>query len=65
MWERRALLDLNIIGPFFLHINVNQLEFVAVLSEEGRTLTLHFVSNRRVRALRTAARHPTGGEACE
>lgn len=63
MWE--STLGPEYYRPIFLHINVNQLEFLAILSEEERTLTLHFVSNRRVRALRTAACRPTGGEACE
>lgn len=37
----------------FLHINANQLEVMAILlEEEERTLTLHFVPTRRVRAQR-------------
>lgn len=36
----------------FLHINANQLEVLAILLEEERTLTLHFVPTRRVRAQR-------------
>lgn len=58
MWKRRVHLDLHIRGLSAYKCESTGI-FLPILSEEERTLTLHFVSTRRVRALCTAAGRPT------